>query len=332
MLLPIVLAVLEQTSDRRLSVSLLLGVAYAASIGGIATPIGTPPNLIFMKVLSETVGVEIGFVEWMQLALPIALVMLLFAGLWITRNLAKSEEIRMPGVGIWRSEEKRTLAVFCVTAALWITRSQPFGGWSRWSGLVNANDASVALLGVVALFIVPAGSGVASRQEGHAGETDDEKLSRATLLDWETAVKIPWGILILIGGGIAIAKAFVESGLSQQLGSILAGVGGLPLLLLIASICLAVTFLTEMTSNTATTTLLLPILAAAAVAADMDPRAFMIPATISASFAFMLPVATPPNAIVFGCEKISMREMAREGLVLNLIGVFVVTFLSYWFL
>lgn len=316
MLLPIALAVLEQSEDRKLQVALLLGIAYAASIGGIATPIGTPPNLVFMKVFQETAGgQEIGFVDWMKLALPISLVMLPLVGWWLTRRLATIGKIELPPVGAWRSEEYRTLLVFAITAAFWVTRKQPFGGWSSWTGLKSANDASVALIAVVVMFMLSNGKG------------DGRKL-----LDWETAVRIPWGILILFGGGITIAKAFVESGLSRQLGDLLAGVGQFPLLLIIGAICLAVTFLTEITSNTATTTLLMPILAAAAIAAEKDPRVFMIPATISASFAFMLPVATPPNAIVFGSEKFSVSEMARQGIVLNLIGVVVVTIMCFWLL
>ena len=173
-------------------------------------------------------------------------------------------------------------------------------------GLTSANDAQVAILGSIAMFLIPNGEG-------------------GKLLDWDSAKKIPWGILILFAGGICIAKAFGSSGLSAELGNLLASLNSLPLLLLIGSICLAVTFLTEVTSNTATTTLLMPILLAAALAAQMDPKIFMIPATISASFAFMLPVATPPNAIVYGAQKFTVNEMAREGLVLNLIGVLVVT-------
>ena len=314
MLLPIALAILEQSNDKRLHISLLLGIAYAASVGGVGTPIGTPPNLVFLKVYSETTGgAEIAFVDWMKIAAPVVFVMLPVLGFWLTRNLQSSGSIELPQVGEWRAEEVRTLVVFAVTAVFWITRTQPLGGWSQWTGMTGANDASVALVGVVAMFLIPNGKGQGEK-----------------LLDWPTAAQIPWGILILFGGGITIAKAFVESGLSHQLGNQLAGVGQFPLFLLIAIVCLSVTFLTEVTSNTATTSLLMPILAAAAVAAEMEPQLFMIPATISASFAFMLPVATPPNAIVFGCEKFTVKEMAREGLMLNLLGVIVVAVLCYF--
>ncbi len=313
MLLPIALAVLEGSTDHRLQKSLLLGIAYAASIGGIGTPIGTPPNLIFMSEYLQQTGIELGFIDWMKLALPLVLVMLPLAGLWLTRGLGTHGKITLPSVGSWRKAEVRTLVVFTITAFLWMTRQQPWGGWSAWSGMTGANDASVALLAVVALFAISDGQG-------------------ARLLDWESATRIPWGILILFGGGITIANAFVSSGLSRQLGDVLAAAGQLPQVVLIGTICLAVTFLTEVTSNTATATLLMPILAAAAVATGKDPRLLMIPATFSASFAFMLPVATPPNAIVFASDKLVVREMAQEGFVLNLLGVVAVTTIYSWWL
>ena len=316
MLLPIVLAVAVQTENRRLRTSLLLGVAYAASVGGVGTPIGTPPNIIFMGMYEDLVGTEIGFVDWMRWTLPVVLIMLPMIGFWLTRGLSKVESIQLPAVGSWRPEESRTLMVFGVTALCWVTSSQPFGGWAGMAEragfpLPFANDASVAILGALALFLVPNGKG--------------EKL-----LDWEAAEKIPWGVLILFAGGLCLATAFKSSGLSEQLGTSLASLGQIPVLLLIGTICLAVTFLTEVTSNTATTTLLLPILATAAIAANIDPKIFMIPATISASFAFMLPVATPPNAIVFGSNMFSVREMATEGLVLNLVGALVVTGICFF--
>ena len=313
MLLPIVLAVVEKTDNRRLSLALLLGIAYGASIGGIGTPIGTPPNLVFMQVYTGVTGQEVTFLDWMSWALPIALVMAPVAAFWLTRGMGKQSPIELPEVGAWRAEELRTLGVFAVTAVLWVTRKEPFGGWSTWANIPSTNDASVALLAVVALFIIPNGKG--------------EKL-----MDWETAAKIPWGILILYGGGIAIATAFTSSGLSDTVGRSLEPLTALPMFLMIALICLAVTFLTEITSNTATATLLMPILAAAAVSADIDPKLIMVPATISTSFAFMLPVATPPNAVVFGSERVTVGEMAREGIVLNLIGVVVVSVLSWWLL
>ena len=306
MLLPIAMAVVNQTDNRRLQFSLLLGIAYASSVGGVCTPIGTPPNMIFISVLAEHNGNEMSFIDWMSYSVPVVALMLPLVGFWLTRGLSDVKPVELPDTGDWRRKEILTLLVFAFTAVTWVTRQQPLGGWSSLLGLTSANDAQVAILGSIAMFLIPNGEG-------------------GKLLDWDSAKKIPWGILILFAGGICIAKAFGSSGLSAELGNLLASLNSLPLLLLIGSICLAVTFLTEVTSNTATTTLLMPILLAAALAAQMDPKIFMIPATISASFAFMLPVATPPNAIVCGAQKFTVNEMAREGLVLNLIGVLVVT-------
>jgi len=306
MMLPIALAVCDKLKNPRMVVALLLGIMYGCSIGGVGTPIGTPPNLIFMRVFSETTGYEPTFTEWMGWALPVVIVMVPIAALWLSRGLPKGEKIELPETGPWRTEEIRTLAVFLVTALLWITRKEPFGGWSTMLGLESANDASVALLAVVAMFLIPNGKG-------------------ERLLDWETAGSIPWGVLILFGGGIAIAKAFAQSGLSALVGDGLVGISDLPLILVTVVICLSVSFLTEITSNTATTALLMPILAAGAVAAGVDPRLIMVPAAMSASFAFMLPVATGPNAVIFGSGRLTVAQMVREGFVLNIIGAFVVS-------
>lgn len=307
MLLPIVLAVTAQSSDAALKKCLLLAVAYAASVGGIGTPIGTPPNLVFMRQYAEvTGGVEISFLTWMTWALPVVVIMLPLIGFCLTRNLSLGEPLQLPKVGKWRFEEVATLLVFSITALLWVTRKGPGGGWMNAFHLPGASDASVALLAVVAMHFIP------DRKGG-------------TLLSWDDCKKIPWGVLILFGGGIAIARAFTASGLDQVIASSLTGLSSIPTLLMIAVVCFAVTFLTEVTSNTATANLILPILAATAVAASIDARLMMIPATLSASFAFMLPVATPPNAIVFGSEQLTIREMAREGFILNLLGAVVVT-------
>ncbi|NNF62047.1 MAG: SLC13/DASS family transporter [Gammaproteobacteria bacterium] len=311
MLLPIALAVIDQTRDHRLQLALLLGIAYAGSVGGLGTPIGTPPNLIFMKVYTETTGIRLTFTDWMRWGLPVTAIMIPIIGLWLTRRLEHSAPLRLPESGAWRSEEIRTLIVFMLTALAWVTRSEPFGGWSAMLGLPDANDASVALLAVVVMFLLPNGHG--------------EKL-----LDWKTASSIPWGILILFGAGICIAKAFGNSGISTAIGEALSGLRHLPVLLVIAIICLTVTFLTEVTSNTATTALLMPIMAAAAVSSGLDPRLLMVPAAMTASCAFMLPVATGPNAVIFSSGRVQIREMAREGLILNLIGVVVVTLVCYF--
>jgi sodium-dependent dicarboxylate transporter 2/3/5 len=312
MLLPIAMAVLEKVTDPRLRTALLLGIAYSASVGGVGTPVGTPPNLIFLENYHLITGTEPTFLQWMSWTLPVVIVMVPLVGLWLTRGLQPHARIEMPEVGRWRPEEVRTLLVFAVTALLWITRKEPFGGWSELANLPTASDASVALVAVVVMFLIPNGKG-------------------ERLLDWETASKIPWGILLLFGAGMVIAEAFKSSGLSEALGTVLTGIGQLPTLAMIVILCLAITFLTEVTSNTATTTLLMPILGAAAISSGIEPKIIMVPATISASFAFMLPAATGPNAVIFGSEHLTVREMAREGVVLNLIGVVVVTAFCYLF-
>ncbi len=306
MLLPVALAVLERVRDERMVMPLLLGIAFSASLGGIGTPIGTPPNLIFMQVYQESTGTEISFLRWMGWGVPVVLLFLPLMGLWLTRNLSGIGRITVPDVGPWRTDEARVMTVFALTALAWITRREPFGGWSEWFGLPGANDAAVAFVAVVAMFLIPDGKG-------------------GRLLDWERAERIPWGMLLLFAGGITIARAFEATGISVALGETLSGLAGLPVVLLIAVICLAITFLTEMTSNTATTTLMMPILAAAAIGAGIEPTLLMIPAAMSASCAFMLPVATAPNAIMFGTGRFTTRAMAREGLALNLIGAAVIT-------
>ena len=310
MLLPVALAVLEKAEDPDLATPLLLGIAYAASVGGIGTPIGTPPNVVFMGVYGELGQEPIGFAGWMSFAVPVVLVFLPIVALWLTRKLRHQGTVALPAVGAWQTGEVRVLMVFAATAFLWITRSEPFGGWTALFELGQTNDAMVALLAVVVMFVIPDGKG-------------------ERLLDWDTAARIPWGMLILFGAGLAIAAAFTSSGLSQTIGSGLSGIATLPILFIMMAICLAVTFLTETTSNTATTTLLMPILAATALGAGMDPKLFMIPAAMSASCAFMLPVATAPNVIMFSTGRFSIETMAKEGFALNLIGTLVISCMCY---
>lgn len=311
MMLPIALAIIAQSPDRKLAIPLLLAIAYGSSIGGLGTPIGTPPNLVFMQQYEKFTGTAISFTQWMSWGLPVVAIFIPLAGLWLTRKLNDRGELIIPSVGGWRPEERRVLIIFGITALAWITRQEPFGGWSTWFDLKGANDAIVALIAVVVMFLVP---------NGHGGK----------LLDWKTAEKIPWGILILFAAGIAIAQAFVESGLSGFIGKQLAVLASLHPLIIIALIALMVTFLTEATSNTATTILLMPILAPAALAAGIEPSLLMVPAAMSASCAFMLPVATAPNAIVFGSGHVPITHMVREGVALNFIGIGVITLVCYF--
>jgi sodium-dependent dicarboxylate transporter 2/3/5 len=305
MLLPVALAVLEQT-EKKMQIPLLLGIAYAASIGGLGTPIGTPPNLIFMQVHLDQFGTVPSFPQWMAWGIPVVVLLVPLAGLWLTRNVKLATPVELPRVGKWRPSEKRVMAMFSLTAFFWITRQAPFGGWSGLVDLPMANDASVALIAVVLMAALPNGEG-------------------GRLLRWESAKNIPWGVLLLFAGGIAIAAAFVQSGLANSIAQELGALVNLPTWLLVLSICLAVTFLTEVTSNTATASLLMPVLAVTATTTGMNPMILMVPAVLSASCAFMLPVATAPNAIMFGSGKIRVKEMARAGFALNLIGVAVIT-------
>jgi sodium-dependent dicarboxylate transporter 2/3/5 len=312
MMLPMALAVIQNSRSEALKIPLLLGIAFAANVGGIGTPIGTPPNLVMLGAYKDLGHPEISFTEWMKFGVPVTITMVLVIWLWLSRGITGKERIALPDPGSWRKPEVRTLLVFGLTALAWITRSEPFGGWKTWLDLPHANDASVAFVAVIFLFCLP------------GGEKKGERL-----LDWKTANKIPWGMLVLVGAGLCLGEGFKQSGLSATIASVFSGIESLPLLGLLLGIALLVTFLTEMTSNTATTNVLMPILGAAAVASDLDPKLLMIPAAISASCAFMLPVATIPNAVVFGTGEVTVRRMAREGLVLNLIGALVVSGICY---
>ena len=316
MLLPIALAVISQSDDDSLTIPLLLGICYAASIGGMGTPIGTPPNAAYVSINKEYFGADTSFFEWMKMSIPLVIILLPIAGFWLTRSLKAETEVSLPHAGKWRSIEVRTLIVFGFIASAWILRKEPFGGWQEWFNLPKASDADVALLGAVSLFLIPSGEGRGQK-----------------LLDWQTAVKIPWGILLLFSGGLVIAAAFKEVGLSRAVGSQLSHFIEFHPFFVILCTCLMVTFLTEVTSNTASTLLLLPIIAEMVQASDVieNPAILMIPATISASCAFMLPVATAPNAIIYGSEKVPISRMAREGFGLNLLAALVISTYFYFY-
>ena len=324
MMLPMVIAVLDGAEDKKIRVPLLLGVAFAANVGGIGTPIGTPPNMVMIGYYETIKGVEISFLEWMKVGVPISITMVVLIWLWLSRNLKTKSRVPLPSPGVWRKEEKRTMVVFFFTALAWMTRSAPFGGWKSFFGfisendvglyniLANANDASVAFIAVIILFCTP------------SGNKKNEKL-----LDWETANKIPWGLIILVGSGICLGTAISESGLSEQAAKLLTGIDKLKTVFVILCVALLVTFLTEITSNTATTVILMPILGAVSTASGIEPTLLLIPAAISASCAFMLPVATMPNAVVYGTGEFSIKRMVKEGFALNLVGSLVVTIICY---
>lgn len=311
-LLPVALAVISHTKDDRFKLVLLLGLAYSASLGGVGTLIGTPPNVIFASVYEEFAKQEYGFLKFMSTSVPIVIVAIPLMALWLSRGLKLTAPITFPEVGSWRSQEVRTLAVFVLVAVLWVFRKEPFGGWSGALGLTQIGDSTIALFGVVLMFLVPTSKG-----------------SEQKLLDWKTASDIPWGMLLLFAGGICIAKAFVASGLSQVIGEGLSGITALPIIVVMLLIALSVSFLTEITSNTATATLLMPILASAAISNNIPIELIMIPAVISCSCAFCLPVATAPNSIVFSSGNVTIKQMAREGIVLNVIVAFVVSGVCY---
>ena len=311
MLLPVALAVISTSSaPRALAAPLLLGLAWACSIGGLGTPIGTPPTLIFMQVYEDTTGTSISFSQWMSWGVPVVAIMIPLIAIALARKVPKDLVVDLPDVGAWRSSEKRVLIIFGLTAIAWMTRTEPFGGWRAWLDMPMANDAAVAFCAVIALFMT----------RDREGEP---------LISWEQASAIPWGVLLLFAGGITLAKGFVSSGLSGQVGELLASLALVPTLIAIVVVALLVTALTEATSNTATTALLMPILAAASVAADIDPLILMVPAAMSASCAFMLPVATAPNAVVFGTGQIDIRTMVRWGIWVNLLGALVISSVVY---
>lgn len=304
--------------------ALLLGIAYAASIGGVATPIGTPPNVFLLSYVGEHLGREVSFVRWMSVGLPLVAVFLPITWLLLTRILHPVGTRPIQGVrelvhearaalGPLSRPEHITLIVFLSAAGLWMTRPllndlSIFGA----QPLAGLGDTGIAMLAAMLLFVAPSGE-----SEQHF------------VLDWETAVRLPWGILILFGGGLSLAAAIQANGVGQLLGAQVSALAGVPPVLLVAGIVTLVVFLTELTSNTATTATLVPILASLAPGLGLDPLLLIVPAAISASCAFMLPVATPPNAIVFGSGLVSITEMSRTGFWLNWIGVGLITGLAW---
>lgn len=335
MMIPIAIAIVSNLEDilgnekvKKFSVGIFLGIAYSASVGGIATLIGTPPNLVFVRILGTTFpnAPEISFAQWFFFGFPLSMVFLFIAwfllallfcprkGMSIDKQIFSDQH---HALGPITFEEKAVLADFVVLVFLWMFRADIVIGnviIPGWSNLLPKaefiNDGTISIAMAFLLFLVP---------------SKKEKARGGRVLDWKTAVKLPWNIVFLFGGGFALAEGFKTSGLSAWLGEQIQGLGSLHPVLIIACICLFITFLTELTSNTATAQILLPILAALAVSIKVNPLLLMIPGTISCSFAFMLPVATPPNAIVFGTERLRVADMARVGVILNLLGVAVIT-------
>jgi sodium-dependent dicarboxylate transporter 2/3/5 len=311
----------------------MLGIAYAANIGGVATLIGTFPNLVFAGMFKEHFpdGPEITFVAWLKIGLPF--VVLFVPAMWlymvkgvlpikgkVVENADQVIASEVAKLGKISRGEKMILGVFITTALLWIFRSDihigntVFQGWASRLGVEKyVHDSTVAIAMGILCFILPV-----------------DRKRKVALLDWEHAQRAPWGILLLFGGGFAIAKGFEVSGLTHWVGTQLTMLQDVPVILIIATVAFTMTFLTEMTSNTASTTMMLPIMAATAQALHINPLLLMLPATISASCAFMLPIGTPPNAIVFSSGRVSLIQMGRTGFFLNLITVVFVTGFVYF--
>ncbi|QCU79318.1 DASS family sodium-coupled anion symporter [Citricoccus sp. SGAir0253] len=291
--------------------ALMLGIAYAASVGSLATLIGTPPNALLAGYMSQAHGVEIGFGQWMLVGLPVALVMLVLVWFLLTRVLFPAEISEIPGgralitselskLGPMSSGEVRVLVVFALAAISWITVPLLFDG--------VISDAGIAVSAALLLFLLPAGARRGVR-----------------LIDWDSAVKLPWGVLLLFGGGLALSAQFSDSGLADWIGTQVQGLGGVPVWLLVAILTTAIIFLTELTSNTATAATFLPVAGGVAVGVGVDPLLLTIPVALAATCAFMLPVATPPNAIAFGSGYVTIGQMIKGGLYLNLAGIVLIT-------
>jgi sodium-dependent dicarboxylate transporter 2/3/5 len=311
-------ATLSDKGRKDFQYALLLGIAYSASIGGMMTLVGTAPNALLAAFMQDTYGSEIDFARWMLVGIPLALVMLPLSWLVLTRLVfkvdfvtsgeARSELARMvKEMGSISAPELRVAVIFAGMALLWMTRPL----LTHLPGLAALDDASIAMAGAIALFIVPSGS-------------KEDPL----LLRWQYAERLPWGVLILFGGGLSLASAVSNTGLAGWLGTSLQAIGDLPLWVIVAAAAAMIIFLTELTSNTATTATFLPVVGAIALEAGFDPIMLTVPVTLAASCAFMLPVATPPNAIVFGSGMLTIPKMARAGLALNLIGIVLVTVIA----
>lgn len=329
MILPVALAIVKQLKDNpdtienenlKFGKSMMLAIAYSASIGGIATLIGTPTNLIFAGVIEKNYQIEITFMQWMIFALPFSIVFLLISWLYLTKFAFKFEQKSFPGgkeeiqkqlkqLGKLTKNEKAVLIVFGFTIFAWITRS-----FLLVEILPKLDDTIIAIVGAVILFVIP------SSKKGE------------NILEWEDTINLPWGILLLFGCGMALAMAFDKSGLAIFIGEKLQGLNGISTFLILLLVITIINFLTEITSNVATTAMILPVLIPLAVSVNVNPYLLLVGATIAASCAFMLPVATPPNAIVFGAGYLKIKEMAKNGFWLNIMSIILLALFVYFIL
>ena len=332
MMLPIGIAIIKQMKDLKntsedenliFGKALMLSIAYSASIGGIATLIGTPPNLVFAGIIQEVYNIEISFLKWFQFGFPISILLLAISWIYLTKVAFKfkqnefnegKEEInrQLEELGPISYEEKIVLSVFVVTGLAWILRIYLLNKF-----IPNLDDSIIALISGISLFLFQA-----NNQEG----------KKEKIMNWEDAVKLPWGILLLFGGGLAIAQGFQSSGLANWIAENLTQLNGFSLFIILLVLITAVNFLTEITSNLATTAMLLPILAPTAVTLGVHPYILMVGATLAASCAFMLPIATPPNAVVFGSNYLKISDMVRVGILMNIISIIIIFMMVYFIL
>ena len=330
MMLPIAMAIVAQLKDNPDTIedenqifgkALMLAVAYSASIGGVSTLIGTPPNLILAGIVEEIYGIEITFYQWLKFGFPISVILLAICWKYLTSIAFSFKQKSFPGgkeeikrqlsnLGKISFEEKVVFGVFCTTAIAWISRSYVLNKF-----IPAIDDTIIAMIAGMVLFILPA-----------------SKEKNRKIINWEEAVKLPWGILLLFGGGLAIASGFKSSGLANWIGSQMTLLEGVSLIMLLFIIVAAVNFLTEITSNLATAAMLLPILAPLAVTIDVHPYILMVGTTVAASCAFMLPVATPPNAVVFGSGYLRIPDMVKAGIWMNLISIVLIVLFTYFVL
>ncbi|MGO1974623.1 MAG: SLC13 family permease [Propionibacteriaceae bacterium] len=311
-------AEVQQVTKTNFGTALMLGIAYAASIGSLGTIIGTPPNTILVGYLADNHDIHIGFGQWMLVGMPLAIVFMVFCWFLLTKVLFKPEIDKIPGgrelmtteikkLGPMSTGEKMVLAIFALAALSWV--SIPLIS-DYLLGLEDPfiSDAGIAMTVGVLLFILPAGAKRGVR-----------------LLDWQSALKLPWGVLLLFGGGLALSGQFTSSGLTEWIGTQVEGLGVLPVILVVVCVATAVLFLTELTSNTATAATFLPVAGGVALGLGLDPMLLAIPVALAATCAFMLPVATPPNAIAYGSGYVAIGQMIKGGVWLNIAGIFLVT-------
>lgn len=328
MMVPIAISVAEtmlggKINGHKFTIALLIGCAWAASIGGLGTLIGTPPNVFVAGFMEQELGREIAFIDWMLFAVPVVIAMVPVAWFILTQLFFRFEATDITGgqaviaderakLGRMTTPEKRVAGVLALMAFTWTFRTLI----NDLPGMAWLTDTAVAVAGALIMFLIPSGA-------------TEPKERNSMLLNWETAVTLPWGVILLFGGGLSLAAAISSTGLAVWLGNAMAVLTTIHLFLMMLVIVGVVVFLTEITSNTATTAALVPVLAAVAVAADIDPILLAAPTAMAASCAFMLPVATGPNAVIFSSGHIRIPDMARAGMALNVIGTFVVATICY---